>query len=1088
MHITEIAVRRPVATMVLFLAMAMMGGYSSLRLSVDFLPRIDVPTLLVKVDCPGLSVRDVEENVARVLEAALSTVQGVENLESVSRDGLCLIQVGFRWGLDMDIGFIKVRSRLDRVQESLPAAVERPTILRFDPASTPIMTLVVTSTRLDNPQSTPDYEDALVELKEVCEAVIKRRLEQIDGVAYVQAAGGLEREIHIYLDLEKCQTYQIDFAAVEAALRRFNVPSIGGTIREGHFQFPLRIDSEYSNLEEIYQTPIKSTAKGSTIRLRDIARVEDSYKKRTGYARLNGKEVITLFLFKEADSNTVATSEKVYEDLYLLASEYSQFRVTVAFDQAEFIQESIDYVLQSIYLGGLFVFVVLCYFLQDLKSPLVVGLAIPVSVVTTLTFMYLFDIHFNLISLGGLALGIGILVDNSIVVIENIYRYKEMGYAPRKAAIAGTKEVSTAITASTLTTVSVFLPLVYIGGLAGELFYDQSVTIALALSVSLVVSLTLMPVLVAQWDRPHSNSPPRWSLHTYRPLPLELTGKSLWHKAYRLPVGMVENAAYLTVYAIHRVLLSHVIGLLRRSISAFQQLFIAVSNRYEHILRGALRQKTKVLLLVLGLLVLGLEVGRSLQRELMPPVDRKALVLSAELPAGTSLPTTSAEIGRLETTLLRELGIEAVLSSVGITGDVLNRQYQPGLNKALLDLEIGREANTVAVTQSIKSLFADFKSLELRLRKRESVFERLFQQRPDVFYVEVFGPELESLDSVSRQIADFMRQTPGFTNVSTDLKQGKREYHLEIDRDALVRYKIGVSELVSFLKERTQGSLPTQFIDFSNKIDIRILYGEREQVDLHQLLHLQFPVAGVEKNNLYVPIADLVQLIPESGFEEIHRTDQNRRVGITATLNGLDFDQALATLEAHWRQANLPAGYWFELGTRRQEIGDEFRHLSLIIVVSIALIYFVLSAQFESIRIPLIILMAIPLALIGVVFTLWVSGNTLNIMSLLGAIVMVGIVVNDAIVKVDFIHRHYREKGDGVAAIMEAGRKRFRPIWMTTVTTVCGLLPMAVATGSGAELRKPLAWTLIGGLSLATLLTLIVIPVIYAIVLRAKAE
>ena len=432
-----------------------------------------------------------------------------------------------------------------------------------------------------------------MELKEVAQSVIKRRLEQIDGVAYVQVAGGLDREIQVFLDVEKCRRYNIGFGTVEQSLAQFNVTHSGGTIRDGVAQFPLRIQAEFTSLAEIGRIPVRQEPK--QIRLEEVARIEEGYAERSGYTLLNGHEVITLYLFKEAGANTVETSEKVYGDLYQFSLDYPDFTVRPVFDQAEFIQESIDSVIEALYLGGVFAFISLIYFLRDFKNPLIVGLSIPVSIVTTFICMYFLDIHFNIVSLGGLALGIGILVDNSIVVLENIYRYRELGHAPREAAALGTEEVGLAITASTLTTMAVFLPLVYIKGMAGALFYQQAVTISLALAVSLLVSITLLPMLSSRsWKR--------------RP-----------------------------VRALHRLA-----DPLVRTIDLFQRVFGAFFALYEQVLAGALRHRYTVMVAAFALLALSGWLAVRLDRELMPDVDRGHLVLHVELPAEASLSATSA--------------------------------------------------------------------------------------------------------------------------------------------------------------------------------------------------------------------------------------------------------------------------------------------------------------------------------------------------------------------------------------------------------------------------------------------------------------
>ncbi len=1035
MRLVRFAVQRPVATTVCFLAALFLGIYSLFRLSVDFLPDVDVPRLVVRTDALGLNARDVEEYVTRPIEAALSSVGSVRRLRSVSQDGLSLVEVEFRWGSDMDLGFIEARSSLDRA--GLPQAAGRPTILRFDPSSAPVMTLIVTGDRIEHPQSTRDYHQALMELKEVAQSVIKRRLEQIDGVAYVQVAGGLDREIQVFLDVEKCRRYNIGFAAVEQSLAQFNVTHSGGTIRDGVAQFPLRIQAEFTNLAEIGRIPVRQEPK--QIRLEEVARIEEGYAERSGYTRLNGHEVITLYLFKEAGANTVETSEKVYGDLYQFSLDYPDFTVRPVFDQAEFIQASIDSVIEALYLGGVFAFISLIYFLRDFRNPLIVGLSIPVSIVTTFICMYFLDIHFNIVSLGGLALGIGILVDNSIVVLENIYRYRELGHAPREAAVLGTEEVGLAITASTLTTMAVFLPLVYVKGMAGALFYQQAVTISLALAASLLVSITLLPMLSSR----------RWK---------------------RQPSRVLHRMAAPLVW----------------TIDLFQRVFGAFFALYERVLAGALRHRYAVMVAAFVLLALSGWLAVRLDRELMPDVDRGHLVLHVELPAEASLSATSAAVARLEHRLRQEAGVRSVLASVGIVRESVAGGYRPGLNKAVLDLELAEGVPSAEVERTLEAAFEDFGELTLTLAQPESVFEQLFQRQQTLFDVKIVGPQLETLAALSEQIADFMWQTAGFAHVVSDLRTGKRTFEVVIDRDAAINYGIRIEQLTDFINRQVQGSTPTQFVDFVDRIDIRVRAGHSDELDPQRILSLQYPVQRKDRT-IHVPLSQLIRLKPSQGYEEIHREDQTRTATITATLQGIDRAEAQAKLAALLDGLTIPSGHWVAIGTHYAQMQEQYRNLYVLVALAVILVYCILAAQFESLVVPFVVVAAVPLASMGVVFALWATGNTLNIMSLLGCIVLVGIVVNDSIVKVDFIHKRFRSDGDLQGAIVGAGQKRFRPICMTTLTTVCGLLPMALSSGSGAELRHPLAWAIVGGLSLATLLTLIVIPILYSVVVREKA-
>ncbi len=1065
MRVVRFAVHRPVATTVCFLAAAMMGVYSFFRLSVDFLPEIDVPRLLVRTDVPGMNVRDVDEYVTSPLEATISAVSGVSRIESVSRDGLSLVDVRFRWGSDMDLGFIQLRGYLDQVR--LPRAADHPNILRFDPSAAPVMTLVVTGERVENPRSTRDYHEALTELKGVAEAVVKRRLEQLDGVAWVQVAGGLDREINVFLDVEKSRRYGVGFTEVERSLEQFNVAGLGGVIRDGYSEFPLRIQAEFTSLDEIRQIPVRLEPR--LIRLKEVARIEEGYQQRRGYTRFNGHEVITLHLFKEAGANTVKTSRRVYGDLYRFSRDYPDFAVRAVFDQAEFIRESIDSVLQALYLGSVFAILTLVYFLRDLRNPLVVGLSIPVSMVTTFVLMYLLDIHFNIISLGGLALAMGILVDNSIVVFENIYRHRETGLAPGEAAVTGTTEVGLAITASTLTTMAVFMPMVYVEGIAGALFYQQAVTISLSLAVSLLVSITLLPMLSSRSQGNEASVPSRPQAGTGGPAPVFL-------RPVRFCFRLFGRALFL--------LLRLPLRLFTWSVHLFQRMFSSISTLYERVLSRALDHRGKVLGAVLLLLLLSVWMAEHLDREVMPSVDRKHLVVRAQLPAEASLAATTAEVTRLERLLLQEEGVRSVLSSVGITGRV-DLKRQPGPNKAVMDIEIEEGMSSREVAADLERVFVDFSGMTFVVEQPETVFEHLFQTRDASFDLRIVGPGVETLADLGGQIVEYLQQTKGFVNPSSNLRPSKRALNLVVDRNAVITYGIRVADLTDFIERQLQGSTPTQFLDFVEHIDIRLLPEGRDDMDPWNLLNMHYPVRR-EGRTVEVPLSELIRLDPGLGYEEIHREDHALTVTITAGLEGIDLAQAHARLAPLLDRLEVPGGYWIDTGSQEAERQEQYRSLYVVLAISVTLVYFILAAQFESLVVPFVIVAAVPLAVAGVVLTLWLTGHSLNVMSLLGCIVLVGIVVNDSIVKVDFIHSHFRVGGDLRAAIAEAGRMRFRPICMTTMTTVCGLLPMALSSGSGAELRHPLAWAVVGGITLASLLTLVVVPLLYSVVVKTR--
>ncbi|MYB67369.1 MAG: efflux RND transporter permease subunit [Gemmatimonadetes bacterium] len=1027
--LTAAAVRRPVTTVVVYAAAILLGLYSFYQMGVDFLPDVEVQKLAVKTECPGVAAIDIEEEVTQTIEAALSGLYNIRNMRSVSRDDISMIYLEFSWDADMDLTFIKVRNKLDRIQQLLPDFAARPTILRFDPSSSPFMMLAVTGDRIERPVSDEDYRAALVELKDVAEAVVKPRLEQIQGVAQALVAGGLEKEVQVEIDRRKCLAYGVEFADVEAALTRFNANSAGGTIREGNLVYPLRIEGRYRDIEDIRKVPVKRID-NATVFLEDIATAKYGFKEPTGYNRLNGQDTITLYLYKKSGDNTVKTARKVESVLAALTLEFPDFRVIPIFDESEFIQEAVDNVLSSLYWGGFFAVLVLFLFIRDWKSPLIVGLAVPLSIVITFAVMYSIGIHFNVVSLGGLALGIGILVDNAIIVLDNVQRFRKQGFSRVEAAVEGTREVSLPIAASTFTTVSVFLPLVYIEGLAGALYFDQAITVVASLTLSLLVSITLVSMLLSRGDA-RGRLSRLWVL------------SKLGDRADALGEGAMR--------------------------------------RYERLLAVCLQNKTATLVAIVVAAGLGLSLLSAVDRELMPTVDRKRLVLEVEFPASSLLLRTLAEVAEIEQLLGADPAIQTVYSSVGITDIDFDQSHRPGANKAVIEVKIAQEADTDAVAARLEALGRTATGYELSVRQPPSFLEHFFPPETSDFDVRLNGEDWGELAAVSKAIVALMEDMPRFAHVRWSLAEGAGGYEVSIDHGKAALYGIDAAKLADFLSREVQGSQPTQLADYSREVDVKLVVRREEALGLETLKRLSYPIRR-EEQTVYVPVEQLVSISPYAGYAALHRKNQSRTVEVGAELVKGDATEAKRQLEAAASRVEKPQDIWLEIGAVDEEMQEMLDDLSLTLIVSFCLVFAILAAKFESLKIPFVVISVVPLALVCVVATLYATGQTLNFMSAMGAVVLVGIVVNDSIVKVDFIRNRHLAGADLSAAIAEAGRKRLRPIAMTTVTTVLGLLPLALSTGQGAELHQPMAWVIIGGLTLATGLTLIVVPVIYSLV------
>ncbi len=1023
--LTASSVRRPVTTVVVYAAAVLLGLYSFYQMGVDFLPDVEVQKLAVKTECPGVAAIDIEEEVTQAIEAALSGLYDIRNMRSVSRDDLSMIYLEFSWDADMDLTFIKVRNKLDRIQQRLPDFAARPTILRFDPSSSPFMMLAISGDRIEHPVSDEDYRAALVELKNVAEEVIKPRLEQIQGVAQALVAGGLEREVQVEIDRRKCLAYGVRFADVEAALTRFSTHAAGGTIRDGNLVYPLRIEGRYRDLEDLRKVPVKRVD-NATVFLEDIATAHYGFKEPTGYNRLNGKDTITLYLYKKSGDNTVKTAGKVEAALAALALEFPDFKVIPVFDQAEFIQEAVDNVLSSLYWGGFFAVLVLFLFIRDWKSPLVVGLAVPVSIVITFAVLYSVGIHFNVVSLGGLALGLGILVDNAIIVLDNVQRFRQRGCSLVAAAIEGTSEVSLPIAASTFTTVSVFLPLVYIEGLAGALYFDQAIAVVASLTLSLLVSITLISMLLAHGDARG------WLSRLW-----VLSRLGDW--ADRLGAGAIR--------------------------------------RYEKLLVVCLQHKAVTLGAIAVAAGLGLSALSAIDRELMPAVDRKRLVLEVELPASSLLRRTLSEVAEIEQRLGADPAIQTVYSSVGVTDIDFDPSRRPGANKAVLEVKIAPTADTDAVAARLGTAVG----YELRVRQPPSFLEHFFPQKTSDFAVRLNGEDWGELAAVNKAIVALMEDMPHFAAVRSSLAEGAGGYEVSIDHSTAALYGVEAAELANFLSRQVQGREPTQLADYSREVDVKLVVGRAGALGLETFKQLSYPIRRQEQT-AYVPIRQLVHIAPYVGYAKLPRKNQSRTVEIGAELVQGDAAAAERQLAAAASRIEKPQDVWLEIGVGDEEMQEMLDDLSLTLIVSFCLVFAILAAKFESLKIPFVVISIAPLALVCVVATLYATGQTLNFMSAMGAVVLVGIVVNDAIVKVDFIRNRHLAGADLNTAITEAGRQRLRPIAMTTATTVLGLLPLALSTGPGAQLHQPMAWVIIGGLTLATGLTLIVVPVVYSVV------
>ncbi len=1090
MSLPGTSTRRPVAVWMFFLAVVLLGVISYLRLPIDLLPDVSYPRLVIYTSYPEVAPAEVERLVTERIEAEAAAVPGVERVTSTSREGVSLVTLRFAWGTDMDFAVLGVRERMDNVRESLPESATRPAILRVDPESEPVMVLSVAG-----------GED-LWRTKELTETVFRRRLEQLDGVAQAAVTGGLDREIQVEVEPRLLEAYGLTLADISAALDRANVSAPGGTILQGRYRYPLRTLGEFRTVAEIEEVVVARQAVGGgqagagggdpgapdgyrVIRLRDVGRVLDGFAERESVARYDGAEAVGLLVFKESGANTVTVAESVRATLAELDGEYPAIEVEVAHSQAGFIADSISNVVQALVFGGLLAFLVLFLFLRDPRYPVAIALAIPISVVGTFALMQAAGVSLNIMSLGGLALGVGMLVDNSIVVLENIFRHgDELGKSPAEAAAAGAEEVQAAITASTLTTISVFGPIVYVEGVAGELFEDLSLAVAFSLLASLLVALTLLPSLAARFAGRGTATRPAPPAAEPRPRRPGFLGTVRWAAggAARLPGRAAVGAGRLGRDLVVFWGQTAGAGLKRTfgpSLRAFDRRFDRFAAWYHRKLEGALERPGPVLAWAGGALVLALLAGTTLPRDLLPDVDQGAFQVRLELEEGTALETTAEVAAEVERALLESRGVDAVFSTVG--RDV--RAYSEGedatgLHTATFQVRVDPRASTDEVAGRVRALAADYPpgALSVETGQATALGSILGRAEADIA-VRVRSEDLDVAWATAEEVQRRLGAVASVGNVRIGTERGQPQIHVEIDREAAAAYGIEPRLVAETVDRAMRGAVATEFVDFDRKIDVVVRYPAERRYSRATLEGLR--VQGV-------PIRELVRIREATGPAEVHREDQARVVPVYADVVRGGLDAAIADVRTALDPIPVSADVRFEVGGENEEMRRSFRDLGFAFVLALLLVYMILAAQFESFVHPFTILMSVPLALVGAVAALLLAGQGLNTMSLIGMVILVGIVVNDAIVKVDFIVQAQRAGLALREAILEAGRVRLRPIVMTTVTTVLGLTPMALGIGRGSDLRAPLAVAVIGGLLVATALTLVVVPVIYQSVERAR--
>lgn len=1082
MHISEISVRRPVTTTMVFLAIILLGAVSFKHLSLDLLPDISNPVLTITTRCSNMPPEEVERLITRPLEEVISTVKGKKHVESISVDGLSIIRIRFQWGTQLEYAILETGQKIEQVRPYLPEEAERPVIMRSDPASLPVMTLAMSG-------------KDLMRLKDFSEHVIKRRLEQIKGVAMVRVVGGLDKEIHVRVNLKKLQESGLTIQDVAKILQEENFTLPGGQIKRGYFRLTLRTEGEFKDLDDIRNIVITRLKNKSAVYLKDVADVTVGFRERTSVTQHNGMESVGLLLIKEAGSNTVQVCAEVKKVLKELEKQYEGISFHIISDQSRFIRQSISNVILAIVLGGILSFLVLFFFLNDLKSPVFVAISIPVSVIFAFILFYFFNINLNLMSLGGLALGLGMLVDSSIVVIENIYRLKEEGADRTAAAISGAKEVTLPVVASTLTTLAVFLPIVFIKGIASLLFRQQALAVTFSLLASTLVALTLLPMLVARFNfvRPSKSQEniDKKGNSIFSELRTAYKSKFSFKKWIKMVLKviflLVESILLIPFRILHwlyrdlkELFLVGIVGILeflkkisRKPISTFQHLLRKIMGYYESGLVWAMQHRKSILGITFLLFLISLLLSSRMKKEWLPQIDAHEFMVQIEYPAGISLEANQEYTANLEKLLSRLEGVEDIFSFIGHQPESFTGENIQEINRAAILVKVNPNYDTFGIIEQLEKELPELYQTTYKIIPSQSVIGQILRVSEADLMIKVQGESFEKLLQIARELAEELQKLDGLQNVQVMAQNNKPEIVIRPNRENCKQFGISFETLSEILKNQFMGEVATQLKEFEKKTDIRVLPDESYRDDLSDIIERTILINGEQ-----MPLRNFVSVEKVKTLKEIRRVDQQRTLFVTADITEDAPAGILTSVRDVMNKIDKPSSYIIDFAGEQEEMSSSFHQLIYAFILSVILIYMILAAQFESFRYPLVIMFTVPMAVIGVIFTLWILGLSWNVMSLIGTVVLVGIVVNDAIVKVDFINQERRRK-NLMDAIFSAGEKRFRPIVMTTVTTVLGMLPMALGVGEGSELQKPLAMAVIGGISLSTFLTLFVIPILY---------
>ena len=1013
--LSKIAVERPITLLMTTLIFVGFGIYGLQNLRLNLYPDVSFPTITVYTSYEGVAPEDIETLVTRPIEESVGSISGIRRIRSLSSQGASVVKLNFNWGTDLYEAENDVRKQLGFVERSIPDDAQSPLVFSYDPNQEPIVVLTLTS----NARSPRD-------LRTYANQILEQRIERVNGIASVETSGGLERQINVTIDNEKMRLYDITIAEIAAKLAQENIQVPAGQLSEGNTIYSLRTIGEFKNIDQIRNTII-TVREGQALLLKDIAVVDDGIAQPIGNVHIDGEDGVILNVYRQSDANVVSAATDVIESLDdIKRSLPKDVQIKVLTNKAEFIQQSIQNLLLTGIQAVILVVLILLAFLRSGRSALIIAISIPVSIITTFMVMDFADLSLNIISLSGLTLAVGMVVDDAVVVLENIFRFREDGADRKTASIMGAREVAVPVVVSTLTTLVVFLPILFVPGIAGFLFRDLALTISFSLSVSSLVALTLIPMMTSLFFREEKTN-------------FEATNKLA-------------------------VILSNLLEKLE--------------DRYRFLLNRLIQHSGMVVFAALFLFGATLPIFYQLGGEFFPRVDENAFTLEVQREPGVNLFELERSIRQVESIIQQQVPeARLVVADYGDKEGVEGAD-NPGGYRGTIRVELvgqkERKRGQFEITQSLLGSLEQVPGVQIK----ELIIDPLSPDGENGLMVQIFGYDPELKKELTEGVKERLSSIEGVVNLFSSSDQGRPELRLIMDRERISRVGMNTNQVASAVSDAVKGNVATSFVDQGVEFEVLVELDPKDKSETLDLsnIQIQTPAAG------WMPLKNLARLERYTGPTNVMRINQERVTEITAELAGTDLKAASDQARLLLDQVDWPDGYRYELAGTAEEQAESFGFLLLAFAIAGILTYMVMASQFESLVEPFIIIFTIPLALTGVLLMLWATGTSISVTSMVGLILLTGIVVNNGIVMIDYIKILQARGMERSQAIVTGAVRRLRPILMTAFTTILSMVPLALEIGSGSETWSPMARTVIGGLTMSTLLMLFVVPCLYLII------